>query len=236
VAVRVVHDGLGELVVVKPAGLPCELPRDPFADSLLRRLAEAGATGLRLVHRLDAAACGLVLVARTPAAAAFHAAQIAARRWRKWYVARVALPPTAAQALVGSHKAYLKTDGRVARVVRAGGKPSFLDVVAAMPVPGSATDSHVLVALHTGRYHQIRVMLATLGAALCGDTRYGAPPGPFVLEHVVLGATPYGSADWTVWRAPAHPDRAIWDPELSAAVDRVAATARTAPPLPAPGP
>jgi len=234
--VCVVHETADELIVVKPAGLPCETPRDPRADSVLARLAEAGATGLRLVHRLDAAACGLVLVARTPAAAAFHAAQIAARRWRKWYVARVAMPPVAAQALVGPHRAYLKTDGRLARVVRAGGKPSFLDVLAATPVPGSAADSHVLIALHTGRYHQIRVMLAALHAPLRGDTRYGGPPGPFALEHVVLGATPFGSDRWTVWQAPVHPDRAAWDPALAAAVDAVAARARTAPPPLAPAP
>ena len=53
------------------------------------RLRRQGVAEPRLVHRLDAPACGLVLVAGSRAAAAYYAAEIAARRWAKWYVARV---------------------------------------------------------------------------------------------------------------------------------------------------
>ena len=166
-----------EIVVLKPAGLASELPHDPAADSLVRRLAAQGFTDLRLVHRLDAPACGLMLVARSAEAAAHYAREIAARRWHKWYVARVAVSPQKAEQLVGAHKSYLKVEGRSARVVRAGGKPSFLDVVLAAPVPDSPNESHLLVQLHTGRLHQIRVMLAHLGAPLSGDVRYGSPSG-----------------------------------------------------------
>jgi 23S rRNA-/tRNA-specific pseudouridylate synthase len=62
-----------EIVVLKPAGLASELPHDPAADSLVRRLAAQGFTDLRLVHRLDAPACGLMLVARSAEAAAHYA-------------------------------------------------------------------------------------------------------------------------------------------------------------------
>ena len=77
---HVVHDGPDEVVVVKPAGLATEVSRDPAADSLIRRLERQGIATPRLVHRLDAPACGLVLVARTTAAAAYHSREIAARR------------------------------------------------------------------------------------------------------------------------------------------------------------
>src|SRR5262249_48880308 len=116
------------VIALKPAGLASELPRDPAADSLVHRLGAQGFTGLRLVHRLDAPSCGLMLVARSAEAAAHYAQEIAARRWHKWYVAQVALPLSKAEQLVGPHKSYLKTDGPSARVVRSGGKPSFLDV------------------------------------------------------------------------------------------------------------
>ena len=114
-----------EIVALKPAGLASELPRDPAADSLVHRLGAQGFSGLRLVHRLDALSCGLMLVARSAEAAAYYAQEIAARRWHKWYVAQVALPLAKAEQLVGAHKSYLKVDGASARVVRAGGKPSF---------------------------------------------------------------------------------------------------------------
>jgi 23S rRNA pseudouridine1911/1915/1917 synthase len=231
VRLHVVHDGPGEVVVVKPAGLATEVSRDPSADSLLRRLEREGVATPRLVHRLDAPACGLVLVARTPAAAAHHSREIAARRWAKWYVARVALAPALAEALIGAHRAYLKTVGRRANVVRAGGKASFLDVTAAAPVADDAGHSHVLVRLRTGRFHQIRAMLAHAGAPLVGDVEYGGPAGRLYLEQIVLGAT-LSSGAWTVWEAPDHADRDPWSPAMQAAIEACAFTARTTPPPP----
>jgi 23S rRNA-/tRNA-specific pseudouridylate synthase len=176
------------------------------------------------VHRLDALTCGVMLVARTAEAAAYYGAEIAARRWQKLYVAQVAMPPDRAQALLGRHKTYLSTEGRRARVVRAGGKPSFLSVVHVAPAPAGHAQSLVLVHLHTGRFHQIRVMLAALGAPLVGDALYGGPAdGPFYLEHVALGARPYGQEGMTVWVAPSHSARPAWDASLARAVEDQAA-------------
>lgn len=217
---RVVHEGPAELVVVKPAGLVCEAPRDPSADTLLARLAGRGFRDLRLPHRLDAPACGLVLVARTAAAAAHYAREIEARRWLKLYVARVAAPADAAAALSGPHKAFLKVRGRQAVVVRSGGKAAWLDVVATSPAPDAASESHVLVRLRTGRFHQIRAMLAHLGAPLTGDTRYGGPARrPFVLEHVALGTRLADTGAWTVWTCPPHADRDRWAPALGQRIE-----------------
>lgn len=235
--VRVVDGTPGALVVVKPAGLTSENPRDPAADSLVRRLVADGYRDLRLVHRLDMPACGLMLVARSQAAAAHYAREIEDRRWVKWYVARVAQPVALARRLLGTHKAFLKTEGRIATVVRSGGKPSFLDVVLATDVPDGSGDSHLLIQLHTGRFHQIRAMLAHAGAPLAGDDLYGgAGPGLRYLEHVLLGSRVDSTGAWTVWQGPPHDDRDPWAPELAAAIDACAATARTTPPPPDPAP
>jgi len=230
VAVRLVATTPGALVVVKPAGLASELARDPAADSLVRRLQVDSYPDVRLVHRLDAPACGLMLVARTQAAAAHYSGEIEARRWLKLYVARVTSSVDVARRLIGPHKAYLRTEGRAATVVRAGGKPSFLDVVLAAPAPDAPETSHLLIRLHTGRFHQIRVMLAHAGAPLVGDATYGGGgSSPLYLEHVVLGSYVDTTGAWTVWQAPPHEDRETWAPEFSAAVDASAATARTTP-------
>ncbi|HWI20848.1 MAG TPA: RNA pseudouridine synthase [Vicinamibacterales bacterium] len=208
-----------EIVVAKPAGLASELPRDATADSLVTRLRAEGFDDLRLVHRLDAPACGLMVVARTENAAAHYSAEIAARRWHKFYVAEVARDADRAAKLIGEHKAYLSTEGRKAIVVRSGGKPSFLTIVHVSAAPRRTGHSHVLVQLHTGRFHQIRVMLATLGAPLAGDELYGGPAtGPLYLEHALLAARPFGATQLQVWRAPAHDARPTWASTLERAI------------------
>lgn len=218
--IQVLHVTPHEIVGLKPAGLASELPRDAGGDSFVRRLEAQGFSGLRLVHRLDAPTCGLMLVARSVEAAAHYGREIAARRWHKWYIAQAALAFSEAGQLVGAHKAYLKVEGSSARVVRAGGKPSFLDVTLVTPVPDVPDESHFLVQLHTGRFHQIRVMLAQLGAPLSGDIRYGGPPGRTIyLEHAILAARTFGALEWRVWLAPRHPDRGRWAAALTEAVD-----------------
>lgn len=209
-----------ELVVSKPAGLPSEMPRDPRADSLISRLGTQGFADLRLVHRLDAPTSGIMIVARTSGSAAHYSAEIAARRWHKVYVAELAGPVARAQSLIGDHKAYLSTEGRKAVVVRSGGKPSFLTIAHVAPVPDAPARTHALVRLHTGRFHQIRVMLSALGAPLAGDDTYGGSAADrFYLEHVLLAARLFGSNDLSVWRAPAHADRPSWSPSLLDAVN-----------------
>ena len=220
VPIALLHETPHELVVCKPAGLPSELPRDPRADSLVSRLRAQEFENLRLVHRLDAPTSGVMIVARTPDAAAHYSTEIAGRHWKKVYVAELAVPPSRAQSLLGDHKAYLSTQGRKAVIVRSGGKPSFLTVAHVAPVPAAGGRSHALVRLHSGRFHQIRVMLSALGAPLAGDETYGGPPGErFYLEHVLLAARLFGSTDLSVWRAPAHGDRPSWAPALHDAVN-----------------
>lgn len=219
-----------EIVVAKPPGLASELPRDRAADSLIARLRAEGFDDLRLVHRLDSPACGVMVVARTEEAAAHYSAEIAARRWQKFYIAEVALAPARAQKLVGPHKAFLSTEGRKAVVVRSGGKPSFLTIVHVSGAPDHADRSHVLVQLHTGRFHQIRVMLSELGAPLAGDALYATPHSPLpipqslYLEHVLLAAHPFGETRMHVWRAPVHNARPKWSPALVNALDAQASS------------
>ena len=220
VTVQLIETGEHHLLVLKPAGIPCELPYNKDADTLLRRLELQGFDGLRLVHRLDAPTSGLMLLARSADAAAYYSREIAERRWGKWYVARVGLQHGRAVNLCGEHKAYLKTDGRHARVVRSGGKPSFLEITNAVAAP-SGRETDLLIRLHTGRFHQIRVMLGHLGAPLTGDEKYGGDvTGPMFLEHVMLAVREFESQEWRVWVAPDHADRPAWSPALTLALEQ----------------
>jgi 23S rRNA-/tRNA-specific pseudouridylate synthase len=185
-----------DAVILKPAGLSCEAPgRGAQADTLLAQArALLGWPDAQLPHRLDRPTRGFVVVARDRAAVAAHNEAIRQGAWTKHYLARVA--PRAGvdpRALVGEHKAFLRREGQVARVVRSGGDPSRLAIVAIAPAPARVGEWHALVRLDTGRYHQIRAMCANLGIPLVGDVPYGGNPGPFWLDHCSLWLPPAGA-------------------------------------------
>lgn len=187
-----------EIVVVKPAGMAVELTRDPKRESLIERVRAVArlGDGPRLPHRIDRVTRGLVVVALSKESAAWHGAQLERGTWTKVYLARV-LPHAGVSmpGLVGDHKAYLRQDKMRAEIVRSGGKPSRLIVEGAWPAPNRRGEWHVVIRLLTGRFHQVRVMMANLGAPLVGDTVYGGDPGPMYLEHAALRFTPMDAAD-----------------------------------------
>ena len=89
----VLHEGLGEVVVVKPAGLSVEGPFRAAAHATESLLDWArttlGMPEARLPHRIDRMTRGLVLIARDKASCAHHSAMVAAGRWTKIYLARL---------------------------------------------------------------------------------------------------------------------------------------------------
>lgn len=213
-----------DAVILKPAGLSCEAPgRDAAGDTLLAQARELlGWPDAQLPHRLDRPTRGFVVLARDRAAVAAHNEAIRQGAWTKHYVARVA--PRAGvdpRMLLGEHKAYLRREGQVARVVRSGGDPSRLAIVAIAPAPGRAGEWHALIRLDTGRYHQIRAMCANLGIPLVGDAAYGGTPGPFWLDHCSLwlpaADAPAGAAPVRVY-IPNDPGREPLDASVASAL------------------
>ena len=198
-----------ELVLVKPAGVAAELTTDPRCTSVISRVRAAGLPEARLPHRLDRVTRGFLLVALTDAAIRFHNGEVEVRAWSKYYLARVADPgvPPAGSGLLGEHKAYLRRRSGRMEVVRSGGQVSLLSVHRVAASPGRAGESHAVIELRTGRFHQIRAMLANLGAPLVGDRLYGGPNGPFYLEHAVFAFRPFGEEAKVCLYDPRDPER-----------------------------
>lgn len=206
------------LVVHKPAGLPVQ--GDSSGDVDLLTLGKAwiradkhkpGDVYLGLVHRLDRPARGVVVLARTSKAAARLSAQFRERTTQKTYRVVVhGVPPKSADSLVH----FLESDERGSRVVSpAVGKEARLDyrVLATHVLATGATLTHLEVELHSGRKHQIRVQLASVGCPVLGDLRYGAPAPladrgiallawRLVIQHPTLGqAMTFQAADVPGW-------------------------------------
>lgn len=162
----------GELVVcLKPAGLLSETGGMP---EMLQN--DLGGTFF-CVHRLDRAAGGVMVYARTKRAAAELSAQIAAGGMRKEYLAVVqGVPPEPK----GSFCDLLYHDAArnksfVVNRPRRGVREAKLDYELLGTVEREGERLSALrITLLTGRSHQIRVQFASRSLPLIGDARYGS--------------------------------------------------------------
>lgn len=181
------------LVVNKPAGLPT-VPDDSRDESLLERAKawvgetykKPGAVFLGVVHRLDRPVSGLVVLARTSKAAARLTAAFAERRVEKVYwgvSARCPEPPE------GSLEQWLQKDRERNRVhvVPVGTEGAKLASTQWSTLERGPRSCLVELRPSSGRPHQLRVAMASLGAPLLGDLRYGANK-PLLDRSVALHA------------------------------------------------
>ncbi|MBV9497163.1 MAG: RluA family pseudouridine synthase [Acidobacteria bacterium] len=147
------------IAIDKPSGMPTQPTRDRQQRSL-EELLRVRFGEIYLVHRLDTGTSGAVIFARTRAAAAELSAAFAQGEVRKMYVALTA-PPLRQPVTIET-----PIEGREAvTIVRA--------------VQGSRAEVEIL----TGRTHQIRIHLSSIGYPVLGDRRYGGAPAPRLMLH-----------------------------------------------------
>ena len=151
-------------VIIKPVGLDSE---QEVPDAINRLLGGEVYT----LHRLDKNVGGVMVYARTKAAAAQLSKSIQNGSVVKEYVAKVhGAPPESGEWEDLLFKDSRKNKVFVVKRMRTGVKPARLEYT----LLEKGENSLVRIRLHTGRSHQIRVQFSSRGYPLVGDHKYGA--------------------------------------------------------------
>ena len=210
-AVDCLHADADLLVLVKPAGLLCVPGRGPDKQDCLSARAQQHWPGALVVHRLDMATSGLVLMARNAETQRALSQAFADRAVEKRYQAVVqgcmAAPTDGAWGDINLPIAA-DWERRPLRVVDAlQGKPSHTRWrILGHDAAGCTT--RVELAPITGRTHQLRVHLAALGHPILGDALYAdaatAARTPRLLLHATRLAFAHpASGTWVQYALPA---------------------------------
>lgn len=172
------------IVCEKPAGVPVQTKKlgMPDMESMLKNHLASGSRGtsrppyLAVIHRLDQPVSGVMVFAKTPAAASELNRQLQKDGFSKGYQAVLCgtLP-----APSGTLVDYMVKDGRTntSRICtkdtpQAKRAELSYDVAEVIETKNNTPLTIVNIHLKTGRHHQIRVQMASAKAPLWGDNKY----------------------------------------------------------------
>lgn len=204
IPLRILFEDDALLIVDKPAGMVVHPAPGNWTGTLVNALLgrggdlSPGANPERagIVHRLDKETSGLLIVARTERAHRILSAAIASRRVKRRYAVMIWGHLAGDTLTIDKPLARDPRDRKRMAIVNNGRQAKTDFIRLARFGPGDLLRAH----LHTGRTHQIRVHLASVGHPVMGDNVYGGGGG-----RRIAGLAPMRHFLHAAWLQLDHP-------------------------------
>lgn len=166
-SIEILHEHKDWWLCYKPEGMNIHQEDDQLG--FCQQLSEQLQQPVWPVHRLDKSTSGLILVARSSESANTFEKLFSERNIEKYYLAISDQKPKKKQGWIKGDMAKGRNGSWLLQ--RTMNNPAITQFIS-QAIEGLTGHRAFLVKLHSGKTHQIRVALKSLGSPILGDTRY----------------------------------------------------------------
>ena len=163
-------------------------------DGIVTRLKkQLAVTELHLCHRLDTGTSGCLCLAKNAAVAGEIGELFSSRRVSKYYLALSSQKPKKKQGTIMGDMKNRRGGQRI--LLKTSENPAITQFFSSAAKPGTRG---FIVKPHSGKTHQIRVALKSIGAPILGDTLYGGEASDRLYLHAWHLQLPLSSGELAV--------------------------------------